>query len=73
MTGAGRSVKNTLSDTTGKDDDVGGTDSDLDSAQTRQRSIGEADSIQGLLAQQRIYDKKLQEQLVEMIQKSQLS
>jgi hypothetical protein len=28
----------------GKDDDVSGTDSDLDSAQTHQRSIGEADS-----------------------------
>ena len=44
VTGAGRSVKDTLSDTMGKHDDVSGTDSDLDSAQTRQRGIGEADS-----------------------------
>ena len=44
VSGAGRSVKGTISDTMGKDDDVSGTDNDLDSAQTRQRSIGEADS-----------------------------
>ncbi len=44
VTGTGRSVKDTLSDTMGKHDDVSGTDSDLDSAQTRQRGIGEADS-----------------------------
>ncbi len=43
VTGAGRSVKETISYTMGKDDDSG-TDSDLDSAQTRQRNIGEADS-----------------------------
>ena len=45
VTGAGRSVKEGLSDSTGKDEDVGGdTASDLDSAQTRQRGIGEAES-----------------------------
>jgi hypothetical protein len=43
VTGAGRSVKEGLSDTTGKDN-AGDVASDLDSAQTRQRSIGEADS-----------------------------
>ena len=45
VTGAGRSVKETISDSTGKDD-VGDDDtaSDLDSAQTRQRGIGEAES-----------------------------
>ena len=42
VTGAGRSVKEGLSGTTGKD--AGDVASDLDSAQTRQRSIGEADS-----------------------------
>jgi hypothetical protein len=39
VTGAGRSVKEGLSDSTGKD-----SAGDLDSAQTRQRSIGDADS-----------------------------
>jgi hypothetical protein len=43
VTGAGRSVKEGLS-STGKDDVGSDTASDLDSAQTRQRSIGEADS-----------------------------
>jgi hypothetical protein len=41
VTGA---VKEGLSDSTGKDNVGGDTASDLDSAQTRQRSIGEADS-----------------------------
>jgi hypothetical protein len=44
VTGAGRSVKEGLSGSTGKDDVGEDTASDLDSAQTRQRSIGEADS-----------------------------
>jgi hypothetical protein len=44
VTGAGRSVKEGLSDSTGKDDVGSDTASDLDSAQTRQRNIGEADS-----------------------------
>ena len=43
VTGAGRSVKDGISDSTGKGR-VSDTASDLDSAQTRQRSIGEADS-----------------------------
>ena len=42
VTGAGRSVREGLSDSTGKDN-AGDTASDLDSAQTRQRSIGKAD------------------------------
>jgi hypothetical protein len=40
VTGVGTSVKKTLSDSTGKEN----VDDDLDSAQTRQRRIGEADS-----------------------------
>ena len=44
VTGVGRSVKEGLSGSTGKDNVSGDTASDLDSAQTRQRSIGEADS-----------------------------
>ena len=45
VTGAGRSVKEGLSDSTGKDDDVGDdTARDLDSAQARQRGIGDASS-----------------------------
>ena len=45
VTGAGRSVKEGLSDATGKDGDVGDdTARDLDSAQARQRGIGEASS-----------------------------
>jgi hypothetical protein len=43
VTGVGTSVKKTLSDSTRKEN-VGGAASDLDSPQTRQRSIGEADS-----------------------------
>jgi len=44
VTGAGRSVKEGLSDSTGENYDGGDTASDLDSAQTRQRGIGEAES-----------------------------
>jgi hypothetical protein len=44
VTGAGRSVKEGLSDSTGKDNAGGDTASDLDSAQTHQKGIGQADS-----------------------------
>ena len=44
VTGAGSSVKEGLSGLTGNDSAGSDTASDLDSAQTRQRSIGEADS-----------------------------
>ena len=74
VTGAGRSVKEGFSDTIEKDDDVSGTESDLDSAQTRQRSIGEADSNRRTTVQQRIYVKKLQQQQTKSkTQKNQLS
>lgn len=43
-TGVGRSVKEGLSDSTEKDNANEDSASDLDSAQTRQRKIGEADS-----------------------------
>ncbi len=44
VTGAGRSVKEGLSDSTGENYDGDDTASDLDSAQIRQRGIGEAES-----------------------------